>query len=93
MSARAAQSSTCVGAGDHNTSDDTISLASLRVCACVRAGLEANYGHQQELDMIPLLMEKGYRPKVCEKTRSFVCYPLLSSEARSSFTKVDSGRA
>lgn len=59
----------------------------------LRAGLEANYGHQQELDMIPLLMEKGYRPKVCEKTRSFVCYPLLSSEARSSFTKVDSGRA
>jgi hypothetical protein len=24
---------------------------------------EANYGHQQELDMIPLLMEKGFRAK------------------------------
>ena len=25
--------------------------------------LEANYAHQQDVDMIPLLVEKGYRPK------------------------------
>ena len=25
--------------------------------------LEANYAHQQELDMIPLLMSKGFKPK------------------------------
>ena len=25
--------------------------------------LEANYGHQQELDMIPLMMQKDYSPK------------------------------
>jgi hypothetical protein len=24
---------------------------------------EANYAHQQELDMIPLMMQKGYSPK------------------------------
>jgi hypothetical protein len=25
--------------------------------------MEANYAHQQELDMIPLMMQKGYAPK------------------------------
>ena len=25
--------------------------------------LEANYGHQQEVDMIPLLMVEEYKPK------------------------------
>ena len=25
--------------------------------------MEANYAHQQELDMIPLLMQKDYSPK------------------------------
>jgi hypothetical protein len=25
--------------------------------------LEANYAHQQELDMIPLMMQKDYAPK------------------------------
>ena len=25
--------------------------------------MEANYAHQQELDMIPLMMQKGYSPK------------------------------
>eukprot|EP01043_Picozoa_sp_COSAG02_P117926 COSAG02_NODE_54489_length_295_cov_1134.948980_2_plen_48_part_01 len=25
--------------------------------------LEANYAHQQELDMIPLMMQKDYSPK------------------------------
>ena len=25
--------------------------------------LEANYAHQQDVDMIPLLVEKDYRPK------------------------------
>ena len=27
--------------------------------------MEANYAHQQELDMIPLLMQKDYSPKGC----------------------------
>jgi len=25
--------------------------------------MEANYAHQQELDMIPLMMQKDYSPK------------------------------
>jgi hypothetical protein len=25
--------------------------------------LEANYAHQQELDMIPLMMQKDFKPK------------------------------
>lgn len=25
--------------------------------------LEANYAHKQELDMIPLMMQEGYKPK------------------------------
>ena len=29
----------------------------------VLAPQEANYGHQQELDMIPLMMQKDYSPK------------------------------
>jgi hypothetical protein len=29
----------------------------------VLATQEANYGHQQELDMIPLMMQKNYAPK------------------------------
>ena len=29
----------------------------------VLASQEANYGHQQELDMIPLMMQKDYSPK------------------------------
>ena len=31
--------------------------------ASVLATQEANYGHQQELDMIPLMMQKDYSPK------------------------------
>jgi hypothetical protein len=27
--------------------------------------MEANYAHQQELDMIPLMMQKDYSPKGC----------------------------
>ena len=30
--------------------------------------LEANYAHQQELDMIPLMMEKGYKPQGWRKS-------------------------
>ena len=29
----------------------------------VLATQEANYGHQQELDMIPLMMQQDYAPK------------------------------
>ena len=36
-------------------------------CALLRlqyqCRLEANYAHQQELDMIPLMMEKAYKPQ------------------------------
>jgi hypothetical protein len=34
------------------------------VVACIfQCRMEANYAHQQELDMIPLLMQKDYSPK------------------------------
>jgi hypothetical protein len=34
------------------------------ILSCVlQCRMEANYAHQQELDMIPLLMQKGYSPK------------------------------
>eukprot|EP01046_Picozoa_sp_COSAG06_P057970 COSAG06_NODE_11481_length_1503_cov_34.167379_2_plen_97_part_00 len=36
------------------------------VVACIlQCRMEANYAHQQELDMIPLLMQKDYSPKGC----------------------------
>ena len=35
-----------------------------RICALrPQCRLEANYAHQQELDMIPLMMQKDYAPK------------------------------
>ncbi len=40
--------------------------------ACIpQCRMEANYAHQQELDMIPLLMQKDYSPKgyVCNCSR------------------------
>ena len=30
---------------------------------CAHTTQEANYGHQQELDMIPLMIQKDYSPK------------------------------
>ena len=30
---------------------------------CAHTSQEANYGHQQELDMIPLMMQKDYSAK------------------------------
>ena len=30
---------------------------------CLQCRLEANYAHQQELDMIPLMMQANYQPK------------------------------
>ena len=36
--------------------------------------LEANYAHQQELDMIPLMMQKDYQPKGWRKCQ---CRVLL----------------
>jgi hypothetical protein len=36
---------------------------SLTHIASVPTSQEANYGHQQELDMIPLMMQKDYSPK------------------------------
>ena len=36
----------------------------------VQCRLEANYAHQQELDMIPLMMQKDYSPKGWRKSQS-----------------------
>ena len=30
---------------------------------CSQCRLEANYAHQQEVDMIPLMMQKDFKPK------------------------------
>jgi hypothetical protein len=30
--------------------------------APTKCRLEANYGHQHEVEMVPLMMERGYRP-------------------------------
>ena len=35
--------------------------------------MEANYAHQQELDMIPLLMQKDYSPKGYVRNYSRLC--------------------
>ena len=44
--------------------------------------LEANYAHQQELDMIPLMMQRDYSPKgwrksVFDALHLFDCYRIL----------------
>ena len=44
-------------------------LTSLHLLCC---HVEANYAYQQELDMIPLMMQKDYSPK------GYVCAQLLS---------------
>ena len=36
--------------------------------------LEANYAHQQELDMIPLMMQKDYQPQGWRKSRHHVLH-------------------
>ena len=42
--------------------------------ACVmQCRMEANYAHQQELDMIPLLMQKDYSPKGYVRNYSRLC--------------------
>jgi hypothetical protein len=38
--------------------------------------MEANYAHQQELDMIPLLMQKDYSPKGCVPLSLWISYRL-----------------
>jgi hypothetical protein len=44
---------------------------------CCRA--EANYAHQQELDMIPLMMQKEYSPKgyVCNYSLDYTTLQKL----------------
>ena len=37
-------------------------------CALRQCRLEANYAHQQELDMIPLMMQKDYRAQGWRKS-------------------------
>ena len=36
---------------------------SVCIYANAQCRLEANYAHQQELDMIPLMMEENYKPQ------------------------------
>ena len=52
------------------------------IVACIlQCRMEANYAHQQELDMIPLLMQKDYSPKgyVCNYTLGYArCVSLCS---------------
>ena len=43
---------------------------SLCVHVSVQCRLEANYAHQQELDMIPLMMQKDYKPQGWRKSES-----------------------
>ena len=40
-----------------------------RLCLYCQCRLEANYAHQQELDMIPLMMQKDYRPQGWRKSK------------------------
>jgi hypothetical protein len=44
------------------------------VVACIlQCRMEANYAHQQELDMIPLMMQKDYSPKGYVHNYSRLC--------------------
>ena len=63
----------------------------INLCICMRAcggcfdvyvrvqcRLEANYAHQQELDMIPLMMQKSYKPQGWRTPQhSVLCLCLL----------------
>ena len=44
--------------------------------------LEANYAHQQELDMIPLMMQKGYKPQGWRKSQHRVLRFFLQHRRR-----------
>ena len=46
--------------------------------------MEANYAHQQELDMIPLMMQKDYSPKGYARTYSRLNarYRVLADSSR-----------
>ena len=52
---------------------------SVCIYANAQCRLEANYAHQQELDMIPLMMQKNYKPKGwCESERCQVLHWLVA---------------
>ena len=40
--------------------------------------LEATYAHQQELDMIPLMMQKSYKPQGWRKSQRHACANALT---------------
>jgi hypothetical protein len=40
-----------------------LTLMQSSVSCIFQCRMEANYAHQQELDMIPLMMQKDYSPK------------------------------
>ena len=57
---------------------------------------EANYAHQQELDMIPLMMQKDYSPKGYARNHSRLCalHELVQDVCtawRYTVTKADTG--
>ena len=48
--------------------------ADAAVAICIlQCRMEANYAHQQKLDMIPLLMQKDYSPKGYVRNYSRLC--------------------
>ena len=48
--------------------------ADAAVAICIlQCRMEANYAHQQELDMIPLMMQKDYSPKGYVRNYSRLC--------------------
>eukprot|EP01046_Picozoa_sp_COSAG06_P058197 COSAG06_NODE_11603_length_1486_cov_4.829128_3_plen_110_part_00 len=51
-------SSSLSGSSSPRTHSNTVAVACVLQCR-----MEANYAHQQELDMIPLMMQKDYSPK------------------------------
>ena len=70
------------------------------VVACIlQCRMEANYAHQQELDMIPLMMQKDYSPKgyarnysLCTVHVSGVCTARLCRLACEAATDYGQGR-
>ena len=50
-----------------------VSSAAVVVACILQCRMEANYAHQQELDMIPLLVQKDYSPKGYVRNYSQLC--------------------
>ena len=59
-------------------------VCSLQNCIDVniQCRLEANYAHQQELDMIPLMMQKDYKPQGWRKSERTTAVFVTSTSWR-----------